>query len=93
MGLKNRISKLSSRGSGGPGKRRRKDPEKSATIFREIDGERYVVAGDYARLEDDGTITLLGRGNVSINTGGWESSIPDTPEARASHEQVNAFVK
>ena len=30
---------------------------------------------------------------VSINTGGWESSIPDTPEARAAHEQVNAFVR
>ncbi len=30
---------------------------------------------------------------VSINTGGWESQIPDTPEARAAHEQVNAFVR
>lgn len=57
-----------------------KDPEKSATIFREVDGERYVVAGDYARLEDDGTITLLGRGNVSINTGG-EKVFPEEVEA------------
>ncbi len=30
---------------------------------------------------------------VSVNTGGWESTIPDTPEARAGHEQVNAFVR
>jgi acyl-CoA synthetase (AMP-forming)/AMP-acid ligase II len=65
-----------------------KDPEKSATIFREIDGERYVVAGDYARLEDDGTITLLGRGNVSINTGG-EKVFPEEVEAALkSHEDV-----
>lgn len=65
-----------------------KDPEKSATIFREIDGERYVVAGDYARLEDDGTITLLGRGNVSINTGG-EKVFPEEVEAALkSYEDV-----
>src|SRR5207245_2886668 len=30
---------------------------------------------------------------VSVNTGGWESSVPDTAEARASHEKVNAFVR
>jgi acyl-CoA synthetase (AMP-forming)/AMP-acid ligase II len=65
-----------------------KDPEKSATIFREIDGERYVVAGDYARLEEDGTITLLGRGNVSINTGG-EKVFPEEVEAALkSYEDV-----
>jgi acyl-CoA synthetase (AMP-forming)/AMP-acid ligase II len=57
-----------------------KDPEKSATIFVEIDGERYVVQGDYARQEEDGTITLLGRGNVSINTGG-EKVFPEEVEA------------
>jgi 3-oxocholest-4-en-26-oate---CoA ligase len=57
-----------------------KDPEKSASIFVEVDGERYVVAGDYARLEEDGTITLLGRGNVSINTGG-EKVFPEEVEA------------
>lgn len=57
-----------------------KDPEKTATIFREVGGERYVVPGDYARLEEDGTITLLGRGNVSINTGG-EKVFPEEVEA------------
>jgi acyl-CoA synthetase (AMP-forming)/AMP-acid ligase II len=65
-----------------------KDPEKTATIFREVDGERYVVAGDYARLEEDGTITLLGRGNVSINTGG-EKVFPEEVEAALkSHDGV-----
>jgi acyl-CoA synthetase (AMP-forming)/AMP-acid ligase II len=57
-----------------------KDPEKTATIFVEVDGERYVVPGDYARHEEDGTITLLGRGNVSINTGG-EKVFPEEVEA------------
>lgn len=65
-----------------------KDPEKSATIFAEVDGERYVVPGDYARREEDGTITLLGRGNISINTGG-EKVFPEEVEAALkSHEDV-----
>ena len=65
-----------------------KDPEKSAKIFVEVDGARYVVPGDYARLEDDGTITLLGRGNVSINTGG-EKVFPEEVEAALkSHPDV-----
>ncbi len=65
-----------------------KDPEKTASIFVEVDGERYVVAGDYARLEEDGTITLLGRGNVSINTGG-EKVFPEEVEAALkSYEDV-----
>jgi 3-oxocholest-4-en-26-oate---CoA ligase len=65
-----------------------KDPEKSARIFVEIDGARYVVPGDYARLEEDGTVTLLGRGNVSINTGG-EKVFPEEVEAALkSHPDV-----
>lgn len=65
-----------------------KDPEKSARIFVEIDGARYVVPGDYARLEEDGTVTLLGRGNVSINTGG-EKVFPEEVEAALkSHPHV-----
>ncbi|MGB3444548.1 MAG: acyl-CoA synthetase [Actinophytocola sp.] len=65
-----------------------KDQEKSASIFVEVDGERFVVAGDYARLEEDGTITLLGRGNVSINTGG-EKVFPEEVEAALkSHADV-----
>jgi acyl-CoA synthetase (AMP-forming)/AMP-acid ligase II len=66
-----------------------KDPQKSATIFAEVDGARYVVPGDYARLEDDGTITLLGRGNVSINTAG-EKVFPEEVEA-ALKSYVDVF--
>src|SRR5262249_41531859 len=47
-----------------------KDTEKSAATFREIDGVRYAFPGDWARVEADGSITLLGRGSVCINTGG-----------------------
>ncbi len=56
-----------------------KDPDKSATIFVEVDGSRYVVPGDYARLEEDGTLTLLGRGNMCVNTGG-EKVFPEEVE-------------
>ena len=41
-----------------------KDPEKSAATFVVIDGETYSIPGDYAQVEADGTLTLLGRGSV-----------------------------
>jgi 3-oxocholest-4-en-26-oate---CoA ligase len=56
-----------------------KDPVKTAAMFAEVDGERFVVPGDWARVEDDDTITLLGRGNVCINTGG-EKVFPEEVE-------------
>ena len=56
-----------------------KDPEKSAATFPVVDGVRCAVPGDYATVEADGTITLLGRGSVSINTGG-EKVFPEEVE-------------
>jgi fatty-acyl-CoA synthase len=47
-----------------------KDEAKTAATFRTIDGVRYSVPGDYAEVRADGSIHLLGRGSVSINTGG-----------------------
>ncbi|GGN71986.1 acyl-CoA synthetase [Nocardia rhizosphaerihabitans] len=65
-----------------------KDPEKTKTIFVEVEGKRYVVPGDYARYEDDGTVTLLGRGSECINTGG-EKVFPEEVEgALRSHPDV-----
>ncbi|MDA3628396.1 acyl-CoA synthetase [Saccharopolyspora sp. WRP15-2] len=65
-----------------------KDEVKSRKVFVEIDGTRYVVPGDYARIEDDGTVTMLGRGSVSINTGG-EKVFPEEVEAALkSHPDV-----
>ena len=56
-----------------------KDPEKSAKTFLEIDGERYSVPGDFARIEADNKVTLLGRGSNCINTGG-EKVYPEEVE-------------
>jgi len=57
-----------------------KDPDRSARVWQTIAGERYALTGDYALLEDDGSITLLGRGSASINTGG-EKVYPAEVEA------------
>ena len=46
------------------------DPDKTAATFVERDGERWLVTGDMATVGADGAIELLGRGSVSINTGG-----------------------
>ena len=57
-----------------------KDPEKTAATFRTFDGQRWVIPGDFAQIEDDGQITLLGRGSVCINSGG-EKIYPEEVEA------------
>jgi fatty-acyl-CoA synthase len=56
-----------------------KDPDKTAATFIEIDGKRYSCPGDYAMVEADGSLTLLGRGSVVINTGG-EKVYPEEVE-------------
>ncbi len=56
-----------------------KDEAKTASTFRTIDGTRYSVPGDYAQVGKDGSIHLLGRGSVSINTGG-EKVYPEEVE-------------
>ncbi|HEY8042411.1 MAG TPA: acyl-CoA synthetase [Polyangiaceae bacterium] len=57
-----------------------KDPEKTAATFVTIDGERWVMPGDLATIEEDGLITVFGRGAVCINTGG-EKVFPEEVEA------------
>jgi 3-oxocholest-4-en-26-oate---CoA ligase len=65
-----------------------KDPEKTARLFVEVDGKRYTVPGDFARHEADGSITLLGRGNTCVNTGG-EKVFPEEVESMLmSHPDV-----
>jgi len=66
-----------------------KDAEKTAAMFATVDGERYVVPGDLARVEEDGSITLLGRGNTCVNTGG-EKVFPEEVEA-ALKEHPDVF--
>jgi acyl-CoA synthetase (AMP-forming)/AMP-acid ligase II len=57
-----------------------KDPEKTAATFPVVDGVRWAVPGDHAVVDADGLITLLGRGSVSINTGG-EKVYPEEVES------------
>jgi len=65
-----------------------KDPEKTAQTFPEIDGRRWSMAGDYAVVEEDGTITLLGRGSACINTGGEKVYPEEVEEALKELESV-----
>jgi acyl-CoA synthetase (AMP-forming)/AMP-acid ligase II len=57
-----------------------KDPDRSARTFVEIDGERWSLPGDMATIDADGTVHLLGRGSLCINTGG-EKVYPEEVEA------------
>ena len=55
------------------------DPAKTADTFRTVDGVRYTVPGDFATIAEDGTVNLLGRGSVCINSGG-EKIYPEEVE-------------
>ena len=57
-----------------------KDEEKTRQTFRIYNSVRYAIPGDYAEVEADGTVTMLGRGSVSINSGG-EKIYPEEVEA------------
>jgi fatty-acyl-CoA synthase len=65
-----------------------KDPEKTAATFVEIDGKRYSMPGDWATVDADGTINLLGRGSVCINTGGEKVFPEEVEEALKEHPTV-----
>jgi acyl-CoA synthetase (AMP-forming)/AMP-acid ligase II len=56
------------------------DPEKSARTFVTFAGQRWAITGDLATVEADGTITVLGRGSLCINTGG-EKVFPEEVES------------
>jgi acyl-CoA synthetase (AMP-forming)/AMP-acid ligase II len=57
-----------------------KDEAKTAATFKTIDGQRYVVPGDWATIDASGNVKLLGRGSECINTGG-EKVFPEEVEA------------
>ncbi|MGB8860966.1 MAG: AMP-binding protein [Ilumatobacteraceae bacterium] len=58
------------------------DDAKTASTFRVVDGVRYTVPGDFATIAEDGTVALLGRGSVCINSGG-EKIYPEEVEVAA----------
>jgi 3-oxocholest-4-en-26-oate---CoA ligase len=64
------------------------DPVKSAATFPVVDGVRWSVPGDHARREADGTISVLGRGSVSINSGGEKVYPEEVEGALKAHPDV-----
>jgi acyl-CoA synthetase (AMP-forming)/AMP-acid ligase II len=69
-----------------------KDPDKTAKTFRVIDGERYSIPGDFATVEADGTLRVLGRGSVCINTGGEKVYPEEVEEVLKEHPAVRDAV-
>jgi 3-oxocholest-4-en-26-oate---CoA ligase len=69
-----------------------KDEAKSASTFKTIEGRRWSIPGDFAEVNTDGTITLLGRGSVCINTGGEKVFPEEVEEALKTHPSVRDAV-
>ena len=65
-----------------------KDEKKSADTFKEVNGIRYSFPGDYAKLEIDGSITLLGRGSNCINSAGEKIYPEEVEEALKKNKDV-----
>jgi len=65
-----------------------KDPEKSARTFRTVKGVRYAFPGDFATVEADGSIKLLGRGSACVNSGGEKIFPEEVEEALKLHPAV-----
>ncbi|MEJ1968137.1 MAG: acyl-CoA synthetase [Rhizomicrobium sp.] len=65
-----------------------KDAKKTAETFRAIEGIRYAMPGDWCVVEADGTLTLLGRGSVCINTAGEKVYPEEVEETLKLHPAV-----
>ena len=66
-----------------------KDPEKTAATFRTIDGRVWSVPGDFATVEADGTVQLLGRGSACINTAGEKVYPEEVEEVLKLHPSLS----
>ncbi|MFJ8539537.1 acyl-CoA synthetase [Streptomyces sp. NPDC093591] len=64
------------------------DPAKTAETFFEQDGERWVLLGDMATVDEEGVVTVLGRGSQCINTGGEKVYPEEVEQALKSHPDV-----
>jgi acyl-CoA synthetase (AMP-forming)/AMP-acid ligase II len=65
-----------------------KDPDRTAGTFRTVGGRLWSIPGDHATVEADGTITLLGRGSVCINTAGEKVYPEEVEETLKLHPAV-----
>jgi 3-oxocholest-4-en-26-oate---CoA ligase len=68
------------------------DPEKTAATFLTLDGARWVVPGDLATVEEDGQITVFGRGAVCINSGGEKIFVEEVESVLKAHAAVEDAV-
>lgn len=66
-----------------------KDEAKSAATFKTIDGIRYSIPGDYAKVDADGNIILLGRGSMCINSGGEKIYPEEVEEVMKQHPAID----
>ncbi|MCX4459277.1 acyl-CoA synthetase [Streptomyces sp. NBC_01340] len=64
------------------------DPRKTDETFFQKDGERWVLLGDMATVDDEGIVTVLGRGSQCINTGGEKVYPEEVEQALKSHPDV-----
>ncbi|MER6565925.1 acyl-CoA synthetase [Streptomyces sp. NPDC001093] len=64
------------------------DPRKTAETFFEKDGQRWVLLGDMATVDEDGVVTVLGRGSQCINTGGEKVYPEEVEQALKAHPDV-----
>lgn len=69
-----------------------KDDKKTAETFRTINGKRWSVPGDFASVDADGTLRLLGRGSVCINTAGEKVFVEEVEEVLKRHPHVRDAV-
>ena len=68
------------------------DPERSARTWPTIDGRRYAMPGDMARVEEDGTVVLMRRGSEAINTGGETVFVEEVEHVILSHAAIHDTV-
>ncbi|MFF4839713.1 acyl-CoA synthetase [Streptomyces collinus] len=64
------------------------DPRKTAETFFERDGQRWVLLGDMATVDEEGVVTVLGRGSQCINTGGEKVYPEEVEQALKAHPDV-----
>lgn len=68
------------------------DPEKTAEVFQTIEGRLWAISGDAARLDEDGMITVFGRGSTCINSGGEKIFPEEVEEALRGHPAIRDAV-
>lgn len=68
------------------------DDDGTATSFPTVDGVRWALSGDRAKVEHDGTVVVLGRGAATINTGGHKVQAEEVERALRTHPAVRDAV-